>query len=69
MDVHAAPPLVQNSVTGEHVVAVALTVVAAVIAPVVIVLPLIGTGYNAGFPPLSPQTHRCPVGLVEVEVK
>jgi hypothetical protein len=49
-------------------VGVALTVVAAVIAPAVIAPLLIGIGYKAGFPPVLPQTHMYPVGADAVLV-
>jgi hypothetical protein len=49
-------------------VAVALTVVAAVIAPVLIVPLLKCIGYKAGFPPVLPQTHMYPVGADAVLV-
>jgi hypothetical protein len=55
-------------VTGEHVVAIALTTGPVVAAPTALLV--IGTAYKVGSPPLLPQTHRYPVGLVELgEVK
>jgi hypothetical protein len=63
-DVHAAPLLVQNSVTEEHVVGVALTTGPVTTVPTTLLV--IGTAYKVGFPPLSPQTQRFPVGLDEL---